>query len=711
MSTGRARRLFLLVLFTLLIGTAMPMTAWASLPYATNYKSKTDLVWTQSAYYPVEVLGREIFIPDAKDPAKQVASPMVQPKDLFIANNDHMYVADTGNNRIVHFDQNGDFVETISPKSSPLAKPEGVFVTDNGDIYVADTGNKRVVWMDKTGKLLKEYKRPDSRFIPEAFKYDPIKVVVDKRGFLYIATLGGYQGLLQLDSDGNFQRFFGANKTATSVMDALKKALYTKQMYANEISKLPGSVNNVAIDKDGFIYTTTTGDDVKKQQIKKLNIAGQDFLAGKSENTNVKEKSFGEKKFEKGTKLPQLTDVSVDKDGNITAIDSNYKYINQYDSYGNLLFFWSGNPNPSTIQLGIVKTPVSIAANSKNELFILDGQANVIQQFRLSQFGELVHKANQFSLEGKYEESEQYWKEVLRLNAFYTPAFQGLAKASYKKQDFETAMELFKKAGNQQGYSDAYWQVRLKWFQNNFGLFMNIVIIGGIALWLLNKFTKKRAFRKKWKNRSGWQFPLWVQLKHSFHILRHPIDGFSALRYERKGSVWSALILLVAAYIALCITRLYTSFTYNAEVTQTANLFNIFIQWAVIWFGWVVCNYLISSIKGGEGRFRDVFIGNAYVILPVIIIGIPLAIISNGMTLSESAIFGFFSTAITIWLVLLLFWNVQSMQNYSVGETAMNIFLSICTMVLFASLIFILFGLSTELKDFIYSVYQEVSIR
>ncbi|MBE1445000.1 SMP-30/gluconolactonase/LRE family protein [Paenibacillus sp. OAS669] len=707
------RPLFLLLAFTLFASVMMPMTAFAWVPYDTNYKDGFgQLVWTQSAYTPVEVLGREIYVPDPKDPAKQVFSPLVQPKGIFIDTKDNIYIADTGNNRIVHLDENGNFKRIIDVKENPLKKPEGVFIDKNGDIYVADTGNKRVLRLDSNGKMIREFKRPDSKFLPESFKYDPIKVAVDKRGFLYIATLGGYQGLLQLDPEGNFQSFFGANKTEFSVMDALKRMLYTREMYLREISKLPGSVSSVTIDQNGFIYTVTK--EVTNGQIKKLNIAGKDLLATKNDTSATGDavKTFGEVRFPSRDKLtPKLNDLTVDRNGNITAIDSTLKYVNQYDANGNLLFFWSGDTTASSSKLGVVKTPSAIASNSKNHLYILDEENNVVQVFRLSEFGELVHKANQLTQEGRYEESEKPWQEVLRLNAYYTPAMLGLAKAAYKKGDFERAEKLFYDAGQIQGYSDSFWQIRLMWFQRNFGLLMNIVIIFGVGYLLFERLTRKSGFRKKWRNRQRTRIPLLVQLKHSFYILKHPIDGFSAIRYEGKGGFASSTIMLLLALVSFCIYRAFTNFTFNPSVVLEINLITVFIQFMVLWVGWIVSNYLISTIYRGEGRFRDVAFGSTYALFPIALVGLPLTLLSNVMTLSESAIYSFLQIAMMIWVGLLMFWKVQSMQNYSVGETVMNIFLSLVTMTILGVLIFITFGLSSEMKDFFYSIYQEVTIR
>ncbi|MDF2722870.1 MAG: nuclease, partial [Paenibacillus sp.] len=306
------RILSLLVLMVAAVA-AMPLSAFAEVPYWTNSKEKQGrLIWTQPAYTPEGIFGKDLEIPDKDKPGTMKASPLQNPKDLFLDKQDHIYVADTGNNRIVEFDPQGKFIRFIAPESSPFNKPEGVFVTDSLDIYVADTGNKRVVHLDKDGKYIRDYKKPESRYIPESFKYDPTRLVVDKRGFLYIAVLGGYQGLLQLDPDGNFQSFYGANKTIFSPLDAMKRLLYTKTMYANEISKLPGAISSVAVDHDGFMYTTTAGQGIKTEQIKKLSIKGLNLLESKT---------FGEiRKFDAqfatgGQVTSQLIDLAIDSNG------------------------------------------------------------------------------------------------------------------------------------------------------------------------------------------------------------------------------------------------------------------------------------------------------------------------------------------------------------------------------------------------------------
>ncbi|WP_438350581.1 YIP1 family protein [Paenibacillus sp. FA6] len=710
----RIHPVFIILIAVVYISWPGLQASASQLPYETYYKDGFgQLVKTQAAYIPAGIIGRDQTIL-GEESANSKEAPVLtlnRPKDIFVDEKDHIYIADTGNNRIVHLDQDGRFIREMTVNESPLKGPSGLFIDKLGEIYVADTGNNRVVRLDDEGKLLKEFGRPVSSFLPEAFKYDPVNLIVDKRGFIYVTTLGAYQGLLQLNPDGEFQSFFGSNRVAFSLFDAFKRFVYTREMYQRELSKLPGAIANSAIDKDGFIYTVTK--EIETDQIKKLNIAGLNQLIGKGEFASLQaDRSYGEVLERRhDAPSPQLSDITVDVAGNITVTDTVINMISQYDRNGNLLFFWGGDIINATSKSGVVKTPAAIANNSKGDLLVLDSVNNLIQVLRLSEFGELVHKANQLTQEGRYEESEPLWQEVHRLNAQYTPALIGLAKAAYKHEDYESAEQLFYQSGVVGGYSESFWQNRLEWFQRNFGLIMNIALIIGLLYLFGNQITKRLGLQKRWKNHFQVNNKLLLQLKHAGYVIKHPVDGFYAIRYENKAGLWSSLIILIVALTSFGFMEAGISFVFNPAVFVGVDIWPIVVQFSAIWFGWVISNYLISSLLRGEGRFRDVLYGSSYALIPIILIGLPLTLLSNVMTLNELAIFNFLEWSVVLWTGLLFVWMVQGIHNYTFIEALFNILLSVITLIIMVILIFIFISLSAELINFIYSLYQEVIIR
>lgn len=714
MKNRRLRFLPLALALAFAVGFALPgyHASASQLPYETYYKDGFgQLVRTQAAYVPGDILGYNAEIPALEGSGEPSVLRLNGPKDIFVDGKDHIYIADTGNNRIVHLDGDGAYVRELTVSDSPLNRPSGLFVDGNGDIYIADTGNNRVVRLNADGELLKSFGRPETSYLPESFKYDPVNIVVDKRGFLYIVTLGAFQGLVQLDPEGEFISFFGPNKVSFSLFDAFKRFVYTREMYQRELKKLPGAIANAAIDDDGFIYTVTK--EIETGQLKKLNIAGLDQLEGKGDFASLQgDRAYGEYMYhwQRGVN-PQLSDVTVDAAGNMTVIDSIWNNISQYDAFGNLLFFWGGDIITATSKTGVVKTPAAIAGNSKGELLVLDSTNNLIQSFRPSEFGALVHRANALTREGRYEESEPLWEEVHRLHAQYTPALIGLAKAAYKREDYKRAQSLYDRAGVVDGYSESFWQNRLVWFQDRFGVLMNIALALGVLYLLWARLSRRLKPKRGWSFRFGPKFSLWERLKHVFYLIKHPIDGFYGIRYEGKASIAGSLILLVLAVGAFGYMQAGTSFVFNPAVHVGVDLLPLTVQFLGIWFGWVVSNYLISSLLRGEGRFRDVFISSSYALFPIILIGIPVTILSNALTLNEIAIFHFLKLVIVAWIALLTIWMVQGIHNYTFIEALFVIVLSLLALAIIVILIFIFISLSIELLNFIYSLYQEVIIR
>jgi hypothetical protein len=221
--------------------------------------------------------------------------------------------------------------------------------------------------------------------------------------------------------------------------------------------------------------------------------------------------------------------------------------------------------------------------------------------------------------------------------------------------------------------------------------------------------------RKKWRRRAPaerrlrLQYPWMKQLIHAFYILRHPIDGFSDLRFRGLGGYLSAFVLLGSAVVVLLMKTYYTGFAFNPRPASEMNGGLIMTGFLASWISWVICNYLIGSIQQGEARFKDVFVGSSYALTPFILLSLPTTVISNVLTLSEASIYHFFEYGAILWCGAMFFWKIQSLQNYSVGETAVNVMLTGIAVVILWVLIFIVVGLASELAGFGYTIYQEVT--
>lgn len=704
-----------LVLITLFL--SFSTTVKAESPFDTfsvNGFGKT--IFTQSAYEPKEVLAQDIYVENEEGELEY--SPLSQPKDFYIDQYDEIYIADTGNDRIVHLDRDGELIRVLTVPDSPLSQPSGLFVTDDGNIYIADTGNKRVVRLDEDGELVREFLRPESKYIDDSFVYEPTNMIVDGRGFVYVASRGTFQGIIQFSPEGEFYGFYGTNITEVSLMDRVRNIFYTKEQLSRQVRLLPNPITNIAIDDNGYIYTVSND---RSEQIKKLNIRGEnqwkDFQYQESINLRFLRRSATSDDESSGGSSTTLTDITVDENGIVTVADKSSSIIAQFNPDGEILFYWGARSTSGSPQKGVLRSPVSVKTNSSNEILVLDDSLDLIQVLSPTEFGETVQTAFVLTERGEYNESEQYWGEVVRQNALFTPAYTGLARSSFYNEDYEASRELYKRAGDEEGYSDSFWQIRLEWFQSKFPIFANTAIILGVLslAWMQFQKVRRRKLRESGKVKSKYtkkekKTTLFDQVKHAFYILSHPIDGFDDIRFRNMGGYLSALIILLMVVVVAVIRIFFTSFTFQPVQPGTINVGSILMASTAIWVSWVLCHYLIGSIRHGQARFKDIFVGSAYSLFPIFIFGIPLALLSNIMTLSEVSIYSAANGFMVLWCVALFFWMIMTLQNYSVGETVVSILLSIFSMIILWVLIFIIFGLASETVEFIITIYREVTM-
>lgn len=405
------------------------------------------------------------------------------PADIFIDGNFDVWITDTGNNRILKFSEDGIYLGEYGNKGGPgaLNAPEGVYITDNGDIWVADRGNGRIVRFDRDGKYIRDFRKPSSKLLAEDQVYQPNKLVIDRRGYIYVLNGGGdYRGIFLLDSEGEFRGFFGANRLAFDLARLLIRS-FTTEAQKKQISRvLPTHHANVFVDPRGFIYTVSPLAQFK--QIKKLNSIGNDVYTADNKFFGFRER--------RGTQwvLPQFVDVTVDDQGIVSALDFNSGLIYQYDQSANLLAIFGGRG----AQRGRFELPQSIAVGRNGRIYVLDANRNNIQIFRPTEFAGLLHQGSRLYYDGKYEDASNVWREVLRRDSNFELGHTGLAKAYFKRGDYIIAMQEYAIARNKDGYSLAFGEWRHNFMRENFGWLLPLVIF---FIWVISALVTRTVKR------------------------------------------------------------------------------------------------------------------------------------------------------------------------------------------------------------------------
>ena len=384
----------------------------------------------------------------------QQGGELSQPSDLFVDNNDNIYIADTGNNRVVKLDKEGNFLNSYDCNKS-LSSPGGVFVSDNGHMYIADTLNERIVHLSQDGDFIEEFVKPKSELLEDDATFQVSKIGITSQGYLY--TIRG-QYFMMIDAKNEFKGYVGDNRLGFSLTRLLIRTFASKEQQEKLIKEKPTSYYSFDIGPDGLIYATT-GEDASSNQIQKINMVGDNIFP---------EKSYGEQYFNKETNRfcnPRFVDICVDKNGIIYVIDAYSCNIYIYDQEGNMLAVFGGKGNVK----GKFNLPIAVDTMSNGDLLVLDQATGYVHLYERTRFMNNITDAVNHYNNGMYVECEKAWRMVLDVDANYPVANKGIGDALYKQGEIKKAMEYYKLSDSKSGYGMAFSIFQYDFFRQYFG--------------------------------------------------------------------------------------------------------------------------------------------------------------------------------------------------------------------------------------------------
>ena len=607
--------------------------------YTYTHDDKMNSVRTQDAYLPQQTITN---------------LGLNAAEDMFIDKNNMMYIADTGNMRIVKYDiSRGIYMEEFSHPE--FQAPKGIYVTADGTIYVADSKAKAVFVFDQDWKLLKKLERPQVPAFGDT-PFDPAKVAADGRGNVYIVGEGVYSGVIQMSEEGEFQGFFAVNKTDLTTFQKLQTVFFTREQLSRLLNRNPVTFANVTLDDRGIVYTVTLGK--RRDPIKKHKTNGSNMFA---------ETVYG---FE------DINDIWVDENLLIYTA-SKRGYVDVYTAEGELLFEFGSYVSNLDVA-GLYNALSTLAVDQNGYIWTIDGIKGYLQSYAPTAYARKVYEALGFYNSGHYEEALRTWDEVLAMNQMSVAAHDGIGKAYLSKYDFEGAMEHFQVAGNHGLYSEAFWEIRNVWLQKYLVYFLAAAVLLYLAIVITERVDKERRLRRlkaAWKERIMNTKGLGDVL-YGFTTARHPLNGYYEIRMGRKGSLPGAGILYLLTFAAFMLFMLGKGFIYQYYDIQELDIGSIVIGFFAFTSLFVICNYLAASINDGEGTLKGVALAVAYGAVPLMVSLFAITALSYCVTANEAFFLDVLLWGGGAWTVVLIFLGLQTIHNYSGKEMVKSLLIT-----------------------------------
>ena len=658
--------------------------------------------------------------------------------DIVSDHNGNLFIADTGNNRIVilnkyyattailkeYVDENG--------RTHTFNSPKGIFVTDpNVDekgrfqLYVCDTDNYRIVVFDISDfdniKYVRTIDKPETELL-KAENFKPQAISVDLYGRIFVVSTYINEGVLVMSSEGDFTGFIGAQKAAVNWLEELWKNFMTKEQLDAQSRNLSEAFNNITVDDEGFVYVTNDHIEKKEQfgsikskkstysPVKKLNSSGDEIM-----NRNGFFDPGGEVMLLGAETVSNIIDVAIGREGSWTILDNDPSVADArirfftYDQNGNLLFAFGDKGD----QLGNSENIVAMTyqvVDGVYYLIALDKTSNTgfkITVFAPTDYCDTIMAALKNQNDHNYSDSIYYWQEVLTRNNNFDLAYIGIGRALYNQGKYDEAMAMLKNAFETESYSDAFEEMR-KDFLNVWLLPLLIIVI--VVLVFFFKFLGFAKRKNKATALKVGRKTYWEELLYVFHLVFHPFDGFWDLKHEKRGSVRAGITIIAITVLAFFYQSIGTGYIFNTRGTYST----IFAQMGAVlipFFLFCIGNWCFTTLFDGEGSFKDIFIACSYSLAPLPLFVIISTVLTNVFTVTEGSMASLLVTFGYIWVGILLFFGTLVTHDYSIGKNVVSTVCSIVAMMIIMFVIILFFGLVVKMITFIGALISEIANR
>jgi hypothetical protein len=200
-------------------------------------------------------------------------------------------------------------------------------------------------------------------------------------------------------------------------------------------------------------------------------------------------------------------------------------------------------------------------------------------------------------------------------------------------------------------------------------------------------------------------------IKYLLHVANHPFDGFWDLKYENKGKLRIALFMVFIVTVTMILKRQYVGYVVNYNYPLSLNSINELKYIVLPFLLWCIANWSLTTLMDGEGKFIEIVIATGYAMLPLVLVNIPNILLSNVITLREASFYYLLDSFALLWFLWLLFIGTMTVHQYTVTKTITTMLLTLVVMgiIIFLGLLF--FNLIQQVISFIYTIYQELSLR
>lgn len=194
-------------------------------------------------------------------------------------------------------------------------------------------------------------------------------------------------------------------------------------------------------------------------------------------------------------------------------------------------------------------------------------------------------------------------------------------------------------------------------------------------------------------------------------ILTHPIKGFDQMKYEKRGKVSVAVVLMFILAMVNIIKFAYSGFIVNFNNPYYMNSIFVLATTIAPIILFSVANWSVTVLMNGIGKFKEIFMVNMYAYYPAIYLYLLYTLLTNILTDKEIVLATFISVFAIVLYCFYVFFGLIVVHEFTFFKTIGSLLLTFLSMAIIVFVLMLLGSLVGEVVTFFMTVFSEIRLK